>query len=239
MLLKKIVLTVSLLSIELFAFKCDSFDKSFIEVGNSRGSMDGYISSGSRLDIKSDLNLKKTANNLSAKIQKGFKKHKFGFKISKYKYSGKKKLNKDIIFNSEKLAKSQMISNKLDIKWAKATYRYKIEDSISAGIDFNLLQTKTYINQNKYKKNIVIPSISIDYSHDLADDIMLKAKISLTPYGKNRAMDSYAGIAIKLPSKRCSCLNIGYQVSNLHIQSSKFKSNLNYNGFYAGMKIGF
>jgi hypothetical protein len=234
-LLNKISLILSLITLNLVASNCDSF----VEISGIRGSFDGELSKGTKLSLKDDLDLKKSANNFSASIRKGFKRHKFGFKLSKYKYSGKKRLNKDIVFNAEKIAKAQMLTNKLDIKWAKLTYRYSIADGVSAGLNLNGLRAKTYINSSKYSKNILIPSLAIDYEHDLTDNLKIKSKISLTPYGENKAMDSYAGIAIKLPSKRCSCLNIGYQVSNLKIKSNGFQSDLGYRGVYMGMRVGF
>jgi len=237
--LYKYILLFITISSSLYASCPSEFEQNSIEVGNMRGSFSGNIGTDDKLELKNDLDMKKSANNLSAKLQKGFKNHKFGFKLSKYKYSGKKKLGKDIIFNSENFAKSQMISSKLDLIWAKATYRYKIIDGINIGFNLNGLRVKTSINNTKYKKDLIIPSIAIDYKYSITDNMSLNTKISITPYGKNRATDSYAGIAFRLPFRNCSTLNIGYQTSVLNIESKKYQNNLSYSGLYAGIRFGF
>ncbi len=233
---------LSFLSLQLFAFSCDAFDKSSIEIGANRGSMGGLLGDGkkdSMLSLEHDLDLKKSKNSLSAKLQSGFNNHKFGFKFSSFDYSGKKKITKDIIFNSETFAKASMLQSRLSLKWAKGSYRYKIAEGILVGANLNGLRAKFTLNGKHYHKHIIIPSLAIDYRFDLAHDLAILTKASLTPIGKNRALDSYAGLAIKLPFHHCSCLNLGYQVSHINIDTKGFQNELDYKGLYAGIKIGF
>jgi len=237
--LSRIFFIFLLLSINLLADRCNIYSSNSIEFGSNRGSFDGFIQNGSLLDLKDDLDLKKSKYNISATLNSAFKRHKFSFKLSKYRYSGKRKLAHNILYNSEQFAKSQMVRSKLDLKWARAMYRYQIIEGVNAGLDLNALRLKTSLNNSIYKKNFIVPSIAIDYSSKLTHSLALQSKISLTPYGKNRALDSYAGIAIKLPFKKCSSLHIGYQVSDLVIDSKGFQSDLNYKGIYAGFRLGF
>ncbi len=232
---------LSLLLSNLHAFKCESTHHSSIEIGANRGSIGGYLYDDNRnkLDLEDDLNLKQSKNSLIATLKSSLQKHQFRFKMSNYKYSGKKRLSTDILFNSEKFAKATMIQSNYDLKWAKAAYRYEIINGVLFGADLNALRAKTKINQNSLKKNIIIPSVALDYNYDLTHELMLRTKVSLTPYGKNRANDFYAGLAIKLGFSNCSCLNIGYQVSQLKIDTDKLKNSIQYQGVYAGIRVGF
>ena len=238
------LLTISTLIIQnLSAFECKAFDKASLEVGGLRGSFDGYMQVGkesaTKLDLKNDLDLQGSKNSIQASLQSGSKKHKFGFKATKFKYSGKKKLSKNILFNSENFAKATIVKSKLDIRWAKAKYRYVAYDSLSIGLDLNALRLKSQINETKYKKNILIPALAVDYDIPLAADLSLVTKSSLTLFGKSRYTDGYAGLAYKMPFQNCSSLHIGYQASSFKINTSKLKSKLNYKGLYAGVRVKF
>ncbi len=238
----RVLILVSLFSISLFAFSCDAFTKNTIDIYENRGSMDGFLgihNSDKILSLENDLNLKQSKDHLSAKLQRNFKHHKFGFKFSSFNYSGKKKLTKDIIFNSEAFAKASMLQSRLSLKWARGSYRYKVAQGVLIGADLNGIRAKFSLNNKHYHKHIIIPSLALDYKFDLAQDLAILTKTSLTPVGKNRTLDSYAGLAIKLPFHHCSCLNIGYQVSHIKIDKKDFQNELDYKGFYAGITIGF
>jgi hypothetical protein len=237
-------LTISTITLStLNAFECKAFDRSSLEVGGLIGSYDGYLQIGdkssTKLDLKDDLDLTKSKNSIQAAITSGSKKHKFAFKATKFKYSGKKRLSKDILINSENYAKATILKSRLDIRWAKIKYRYLADESLSFGVDLNALRLKSTINNKNYRKNLIIPAIAIDYNIDLAADLAFITKTSLTPIGKSRYSDAYAGLAYKLPYKNCSSLHLGYQVNSFKVDTSKLKSELNYHGLYAGIKVEF
>ena len=236
-------LTISTITLStLNAFECKAFDKASLEIGGLRGSVDGYIQVGdgaTKLDLKDDLGLSGSKNSIQAAITSGSKKHKFGFKATKFKYSGKKKLSKDILINSENYAKATILKSNLDLKWAKAKYRYLADESLSIGVDLNALRLKSKINDKNYKKNLIIPSVAVDYDIDLASDLAFVTKTSLTLFGKSRYADGYVGLAYKLPSKNCPSIHLGYQVNSFKIDTSKLKSKLEYKGLYAGVRVRF
>ena len=231
-----------LLSISFLDASSKSIYKNSIELGASYGSFDGSImvgKSGNNLDLKKDLGIKKYKSHLISILSSSFKNHKFGIKTSSYSYSGKIKLDKDIIYNSEKFAKGALAKSRYDLKWAKLSYRYLINEYISAGADINGIEIKSYLNNNRYKKRELIPSIAIDYNLPINKELRVLTKYSLTPYGKSRYSDFYGGVALNLGFKNCSCLNIGYQINSLHINTPSFKNDARYSGVYLAIKVGF
>ncbi len=242
-LLYRIVLIFLLFIANIYAFDCNGSQKGYFEVGGVRGSLDGEMMVGNEdsttLDLDRDEGLTKSTNNLKAILESGYKDHIFGFKTVRFKFSGKRKLSKDIIFNSDIFAKSTMIRSKLDLRWAQLKYRYRFSKSLNAGIDLNGVELKSAINESRVKDSFLMPSLAIDYNIDLADDLMLVTRTSISPYGDYRYTQGYAGIAFKTKLTNCSMIHLGYQLNQFDINNKAIKASLRYKGFYAGFRVGF
>lgn len=226
----------------LYASSANNGCNSSIEMGSGYGEIDGFLKvgkDGDRIDLKKDLGLKGYKSSFVSILKASFKDHKFGLKTNSFKYSGKIKLDKDIIYNSEKFAKSALARSRYDLRWAKLSYRYSVNKFVSVGSNLNAIEIKNYINQKSSKQREFIPSLVINYFIPFNEELKFITKFSLTPFGKSRYSDFYGGIAFKLGFKNCSCLNIGYQLNTLHIKNKKFQNDTRYRGVYAGIKVGF
>jgi hypothetical protein len=239
----RVIIVLLILSNLLSAKDCGKFSDNSVEFALERNSLSGYVDikddNLSKLETTKDLNLKNIKNSLTALLFKDFKKHSFSFKVNHYKYQGESRLSHNIIQNSLHNATSSMVKNEIDLKWAKASYRYKMYENLQIGADFHGLSAYTQINGKSYRKLLFLPAIGVDYDYELEDDLKLITKTSATLTTDSRHYSLYTGLSFDLGFSNCTSLNIGYQHQNLIIDDKRLKSNLKFDGVYAGIAVKF
>ncbi len=228
----------------LFADSSKNFFQTEAEIGLERAMLDGHIRIGSdqnssNLDLQNDLGMMHATGGLQAILTRSTTHHKFGFKLEKYEHSGSTKLSQNILYNSSAYATASLISSKFCMKWAKLKYRYKVSQTFSAGIDLNGMRLKTLVNENEYKKTLVLPALGIDYETMLEEGLQFIAKASTTIANNSNYHYAYAGLSYDLKILHCSALHIGYQYKNLEINADEIHTDLTYQGLYAGLAMKF
>ncbi len=237
------ILIIFLFVTILDAKSCNTFSDTSLQTALENNKLSGYIDikddGKKRLDFHKDLGLSKIKNSISALLKKGYSKHSVSFKLNHYKYQGTSKLTDDIVKNSAFNATSTMVKNELDLKWAKASYRYHYTKNLSIGADFHGLRLYTLVNGTSYRKILFLPAVGVDYSFDVEDDFRVITKTSGTITPNNRYFSQYMGFSFDLGLSHCTSLNIGYQYKNLYLNTDKYKSDLKFSGLYAGIAVKF
>jgi len=243
--IQKMLLIFSIfLSCELLAKGNGNFFQTEAEIGLEHNQLAGHIEIGldnnsSKLDIKNDLGINHSKNTLNAMLTGSTTHHKFGFKLEKYKHAGSKKLTSNILYNGSSYADATLINSEISLKWAKAKYRYRFTKDFSLGMDLNGMRFKTVLNENEVTKMILLPAVGIDYEKELEEGLNFISKASTTFVGTSTYRYAYAGFSYDLKLLHCTCLHIGYQYKNLHINRDNLDLALKYQGLYAGLAMQF
>ncbi len=241
--LKRVVTFFFISSASLFAQTKGNFFQTEAEIGLERSLLNGHIHIGndtnSTLSLKDDLGITHQTAGLQAIFTRLTTHHKFGFKMEKYSHSGSKKLSTNIIYNGSQYATASLVNSKVALRWAKAKYRYRFDETLSIGADINGFELKAIVNEDESKKRLILPAIGFDYEKMIEEGLNLIAKASATLLTTSKYAYGYLGFSYDLKLLHCTCLHMGYQYKHLDINENTFKADLKYQGLYVGLGMKF